>query len=324
MKVSILMVTYNHEKYIAEALDSVLMQQVDFDYEIVIGDDCSTDNTRSILIDYHRKNPDKIRLLLQERNLGLYGKYNFIQTYNACQGQYIAMLEGDDYWISPDKLQKQVDFLDTHPNCSLCFHASKLIFEDGSGRKSVLYVPPEIKPFYTIEDVLGKRDFIHTASAMFRRGLFGEFPEWFLSPAPGDCVLYILCGQYGTIGYIDEGKSVYRIHKGGIWSSKGLIQRLLIQIELLRTINAHLNFRYDKIIKSTISSFYYRIAEEYRHNNSRSKALINLLKCIITSPFNQPVPPHRSFLRMAAWNTPKPVRRIIRLLLGLSRMGNKA
>lgn len=319
MKVSVLIVTYNHEKYITEALDSVLMQQVDFDYEIVIGDDCSTDNTRNILLRYHRKNPEKIRLLLQERNLGFNGKYNFIETLNACQGQYFAMLEGDDYWISPDKLQKQVDFLDTHPNCSLCFHASKIIFEDGSSRKPIVYVPTEIKPFYTIEDVLGKRDFIHTASTMFRRGLFGEFPKWFLSPAPGDWVLYILCGQYGKIGYIDEVKSVYRIHSGGIWSSKGLTQRLLRQIELLRTINAHLNFRYDKIIKSTISFFYYRIAEEYRHNNSRSKAIMYLLRCITTSPFNQPVPPHRSFLRMAAWATPEIVRNPIRLLLRLYR-----
>lgn len=324
MKVSILIVTYNHEKYIVEALDSVLIQQVDFDYEIVIGDDCSTDNTRSILIGYQNKHPGKIKLLLRERNLGFYGKYNFFHTFNACQGQYIAMLEGDDYWTAPDKLQKQVDFLDTHPECSFCFHASKLVFEDGSGRKPILHVPPEIKPFYTIEDVLGKRDFIHTASTMFRRGLFGEFPEWFLSPGPGDCVLYILCGQHGKIGYIDEVKSVYRIHKEGIWSSKGLIQRLLIQIELLRTIDAYLNFHYDKIIKSTISSFYYRIAEEYRHNNSRSKALINLLKCITTSPFNQPVPPHRLFLRMAAWGTPEPVRRTIRSLLGLSPKGDKA
>ena len=106
MKVSIAMVTYNHEKFIAKALDSVLMQRTDFDYEIVIGEDCSSDNTRNIVIEYKRRYPDNIVLFLNEKNLGMYG--NCSQVFQACQGEYIAVLEGDDYWTSPDKLQKQV------------------------------------------------------------------------------------------------------------------------------------------------------------------------------------------------------------------------
>lgn len=108
MKVSVLMITYNHEKFIAQAIDSILMQQVNFDYEIVIGEDCSTDGTRAIVIQYQKEYPDKIRLLLPEENLGMHK--NFVQTFRACQGEYIALLEGDDYWTSPRKLQKQVDF----------------------------------------------------------------------------------------------------------------------------------------------------------------------------------------------------------------------
>lgn len=322
MKLSVLVITYNHERFIRKAIDSILMQKTHFDYEIVVGEDYSTDRTREIVVEFRKRYPDKIRLLLNEKNVG--GRRNFIQILEASRGEYIALLEGDDYWTSPDKLQKQADFLDTHPDCSLCFHASKLKFEDGSGKKPALNVPHEIKPYYTIEDVLGKRDFIHTASVMFRKGLFGQFPEWFLSATQGDLAIYVLCGQYGKIGYIDEVKSVYRVHSKGIWSSKGLIQRLMIQIKLLTTMNAHLDFRYDKVIKSTISSFYYRIAEEYRHNDARSKALMNLFKCIITSPLNQPVPLRRSLLRMAAWATPKLVQRTIRSILELSRSGDKA
>src|SRR6266702_1500393 len=125
MKLSVLMITYNHEKYIAQALDSVLMQEVDSNYEIVIGEDCSTDNTRKIVLDYQRKYPNKIRALLPDKNLGML--WNFVATYEACQGKYVAILEGDDYWSSPVKLQKQVDFLDKNTGCVVCCHAAQVL-----------------------------------------------------------------------------------------------------------------------------------------------------------------------------------------------------
>ena len=130
MKVSVHMITYNHEKFIAQAIESALMQQVDFDYEIVIGEDCSTDRTREIVVAYQQRHPDKIRLLLHEQNVGV--SLNDIRVYRACRGEYVAWLEGDDYWTSPHKLQKQADFLDSHPACSACFHPVTVFFEDGS------------------------------------------------------------------------------------------------------------------------------------------------------------------------------------------------
>ncbi|MDQ3815609.1 MAG: glycosyltransferase family 2 protein, partial [Armatimonadota bacterium] len=129
MKVSIVMVTYNHEKYIAQAVESVLMQETNFDYELIIGEDCSQDKTRAIVMDFQRRFPERIRLLLPEKNLGGSGKTNFLQTLAAAQGQYVALLEGDDYWTSPHKLQKQVDFLDSHPECAICFHKSNMLYE---------------------------------------------------------------------------------------------------------------------------------------------------------------------------------------------------
>src|SRR6266576_3052599 len=118
MKVSALIVTYNQEKFIEQAVRSALMQQVNFPYEIVIGEDCSTDNTRAIVERLASENPGKIRAILRDKNLGMHGNHR--ATYNECRGQYIAMLEGDDYWTDPHKLQKQADFLDTHPECCLC------------------------------------------------------------------------------------------------------------------------------------------------------------------------------------------------------------
>src|SRR4030067_128381 len=112
MKVSVIVITYNHEEFICQSLDSILMQDVNFEYEIVIGEDCSTDKTRDILLDYQKNYPDKIRLILSEKNRGLIA--NFVQTYKSCSGEYIATIDGDDYWTSSQKLQKQVDFLDNN------------------------------------------------------------------------------------------------------------------------------------------------------------------------------------------------------------------
>src|ERR1700676_449892 len=113
MKLSVMMITYNHERYIAQAIESILAQKVNFDYELVIGEDCSTDGTRAVILDFHRRYPSRIVPLLRERNLG--GPRNFLGTLAACRGKYLALLEGDDYWICTDKLQRQVDFLEANP-----------------------------------------------------------------------------------------------------------------------------------------------------------------------------------------------------------------
>ena len=107
-KVSVLMITYNQERYISQAIESVLSQQTDFSYEIVVGEDFSTDNTREVCREYQQRYPDKIRLLERDKNLGMAG--NFLSTFKECNGQYLAVLEGDDYWVNPHKLQSQVDF----------------------------------------------------------------------------------------------------------------------------------------------------------------------------------------------------------------------
>ena len=127
---SVLFITYNHEKYLQKSLDSVLSQQTDFDYEIVVGEDCSTDSTREILRDYKKKYPKKIRLLFRDRNFGR-PTLNVYETAMECRGKYIATLEGDDYWTDEKKLQKAVDFLEINPVYSGCANPSLLIGEDG-------------------------------------------------------------------------------------------------------------------------------------------------------------------------------------------------
>ena len=129
-KVSVFMITYNHEKYIAEALDSILMQKTDFDFDIVIGEDCSTDATRRIVLEYSRKYPDKIKLLLHNVNVGFIS--NMMYVLEACTGKYVAMCEGDDYWTDPFKLQKQVDFLETNKEYVLATHGYRIVKYDSA------------------------------------------------------------------------------------------------------------------------------------------------------------------------------------------------
>ena len=126
--VSVWITAYNHEKYIAEALDGVLNQQTNFDYEIVLGEDGSTDRTREIVLAYQKKYPGKFKLFLPEKNMGMLEITK--PTFEMCTGKYIAFLDGDDYWTDPLKLQKQVDLLEANPDISFCYHNAKGYYQD--------------------------------------------------------------------------------------------------------------------------------------------------------------------------------------------------
>ena len=125
--VSVCVITYNQAEYIGQAIESVLSQDVKFDIEVVIGDDCSTDDTRKILDKIKLENPETIELnYLSTKGAGIPGKENFISTYNKCRGKYIAFIDGDDYWTDPHKLIKQVKFMEEHPEYSMCHHKCKI------------------------------------------------------------------------------------------------------------------------------------------------------------------------------------------------------
>ncbi|MCK4882472.1 MAG: glycosyltransferase [Candidatus Omnitrophica bacterium] len=263
-KVSVKVVTYNHEAYIAKAIESVLMQKVNFDYEIVIGEDCSTDNTRQIVVDYQRRYPQKIRLLLHEKNMG--SRYNNREVHKACRGEYVAILDGDDYWTSPDKLQKQVDFLDSHPGYSACFHNAQRIYENG--RENCLYVRKKIKTPFTLEDLLEGYPF-PTCSSVYRNTRSGEFPPEFDKIPFGDWPLHVLNAESGDLYYIDEVMSVYRVHEGGMWSVGGkhcydlFIKQARWNIIFYEAVNKHLGYKYDKLIKGRIRAQRRNIRHHY-------------------------------------------------------------
>ena len=227
-KVSVFMLTYNHEQYIKQALDSALAQETDFDVEIVIGEDCSTDNTRAIVADYVVRYPGRIRTLFHDANVGM--SRNVVLVLEACTGEYIALLEGDDYWTDPHKLQKQVDFLDAHPDYAISAHNVTVLKSDGqSGTSESLYYSKPPFDTYTIGE-LAKGNVLPTASCVYRNYFTAGpsptgVPSWLNQAKIGDFCLHMLTARFGKVKYFHETMGIYRVHQGGVWS---------IQSELMR------------------------------------------------------------------------------------------
>lgn len=209
-KVSVAMITYNHERFIAQAIESVLTQEADFSIELVVGEDCSTDGTRAIVERYARANPGRIRPLLHATNIG--ASDNFGAVFAACRGEYVALLEGDDYWTSREKLRKQVAILDSHPEASFCHHNVLVVFDDPSEASRPLL--PESSAKTTIEDII-----LHwrmaTGSIVFRKALLPSLPPWHVEIACGDWMIAVLLAAQGPVHYLNEMMGVYRRHGSG-------------------------------------------------------------------------------------------------------------
>jgi glycosyltransferase involved in cell wall biosynthesis len=271
MKLSVVMVTYNHERFITQALSSVLAQRANFDYEIIVAEDCSTDGTRAILMDFVRRYPTKIIPLLRERNLGM--MRNFKDALTACRGEYMALLEGDDYWICEDKLQTQIDFLDAHPDHAVCSTRAEFVDETVGCRAVNPTIPAGS---YSIADLFDT-NFIVTCTVMYRWGLVGPLPDWVLGLKMADWPLHILVGRSGKIRLLDQVTSVYRVHPGGVWSSLSPVDQVLATTQMLLSLDRHLGFKYTNAIRPAVARRYLELANAARFNGSRAQAARHLL-----------------------------------------------
>ncbi len=262
--------TYNHARFIAKALDSILMQKTNFLFEILISEDNSTDGTREIVEAYHKKYPEKIRLLLSEKNI--HTNEVVSRGIHAAKGNYIALLDGDDFWTSEHKLQLQADYLDKNAKCVLCFHNAQVFYEEAT-QSTRNWTSANQKQVSTLDD-LWRGNFIATCSTMFRNGILEKVPKWYHSFFPiTDWPLYILLAEHGTIDYIGEVMGVYRQHSGGLYSPYDEKEKQKITLALYKKINRCLNFRYSKAITTAASVYFYEWAEEYKKRGNIKRAV---------------------------------------------------
>ena len=268
MKVSVLIKAYNHERFIADAVESVLEQRVGCDYEIVIGEDCSTDGTRAVLLSLRDKYPDHVRLLLRDRNLG--NIRNFTDALRACRGEYVALLDGDDYWISPLKLRHQIAFLDAHREFSSCAHHAVVV--DESARSFLgTYHRQGRSHVITLRRML-MSDPVPTSSVMFRRGLFAEFPDWYYTVMMGDWPLHVLNLAHGNMWYESAVLAAHRVHPSGLWSGADPVRRRTARIEIYWRLNEELGLAHDALIRARIARQYVALAEHYAENGDIIRA----------------------------------------------------
>ena len=225
--VSVCCITYNHAAFLAQTIESVLMQETDFAVELVIGEDCSPDATRAIAQDYERRYPGRVRVLAHAHNLGI--MRNLMATMAACTGEFVAFLEGDDYWTDPAKLQRQVDLLRTRPDAGLCFHDAEIVYEVDPPRPPTVFsqhIAPHALPApspaaaplrFTQASLAQVGWIVPSASMMFRASNLPQpLPEWFAGVFSGDYTLQLLSTQRGAAYYLPQPMARYRVHAGSV------------------------------------------------------------------------------------------------------------
>ena len=235
--VSVIMITYGHEKFIRQAVEGVLMQECNFKVELIIANDASPDKTSEIVHEIIKTNPNGSRIKFINRNKNIGGQKNFEDAFEQCKGKYIAHCEGDDYWTDPHKLQKQIDFLESNPDYVLTFHKVKILQPDGNFVDDFITKIPE--NYQTIKTLAQFGNYIHTPSVVYRNIIRVLPYEMMISPI-GDYFLYLILAQHGKLKYFEEEMAVYRFGVG-IHSTQGQIKMAKSNFKLFTLLLSYFN-----------------------------------------------------------------------------------
>lgn len=260
-KVSAYCLVYNHEEYLRDCLDGFVNQKTDFDYEVFVHDDASTDGSKKIIEEYAEKFPNIIKPIYQTENQ--YSKRIAISStyiFPKMTGEYVAICEGDDYWCDNTKLQQQVEFLDNNPEYSACVHNTKILNFLINEEKD-MYKHNEDTDI-VFEDVIKRGGAaFHTSSIMYRSEYLFDRPFFFTKAKGfGDYPLAIYLATSGKIRFINKIMSVYRCGVDGSWTSKhntgkgiiGAINFANSCIDMLNEVNVYTNYKYKEIIDNII------------------------------------------------------------------------
>ncbi|WP_452231457.1 glycosyltransferase family 2 protein [Lacinutrix sp. MEBiC02595] len=270
MMLSVRLQCYNHGLYIEEAMQSIIKQQTNFAFEVVIGDDFSTDNSLDVIKKVIKKNTNsKVTFNLLKREVGdnyyknreLKGRlYNFTNILNNCKGKYIALLDGDDYWTDPLKLQKQVDFLEANPDYGICFHEAKIKWDNSTAAQNIEFNSQFswnnmliTKYDYNMADLLNG-PFMATASVVFRNDNV-TLPTWFSKAASGDITLYPLILGNKKIKFLNQVMCTYRRHGEGVTQQHKGNRIIFNRIEILHYTNVLQKNKFEFETKNAINNY---------------------------------------------------------------------
>jgi glycosyltransferase involved in cell wall biosynthesis len=267
-QVSVFLLTYNQQEFIGQTIESILQQKTTFKYQLIIGEDCSTDNTRAICEKFANEYKDVIKLLPSYKNLGLIS--NFIRTYKECTGKYIAICDGDDYWIDPLKLQKQVGFLETNPKFNLVFTSFKYLFPDGRLLE---------KDYSTLNSITGFQElifenYISSVTAVFRNKQNNEdMPRWLGNCPYGDWPLYLWATKEGAkIKFLKDVTAVYRREIGVSEKMKLVPSKIAYaNYRIINEIDKDENFKiYKEEVAASLRKHQFEIlTTEFKNKNFR-------------------------------------------------------
>ena len=258
MKVSVIIITYGHANFIEKAILGVLMQEYNFELELIISNDCSPDDTDEVINYIINNHPraSSIKYIKHNHNIGAMS--NFLYSLNEAKGKYIALCDGDDYWTDPLKLQTQINFLDANSDFSMCFHSVEITLANKNDNYDY---PIPSSDILHLKDILQKH-YIPTCSLVFRNGLFPKgLPEWMINSISGDIPLEILLASKGKTKYFSKKMSCYRRNEGGISLSQIQIAKMqsgyiYMYSKLASEIRfPHSLYLYKKIIRIQLSIF---------------------------------------------------------------------
>jgi len=282
---SILILCFNHEKFIAQCLDSILSQKTNYVFELHVFDDCSSDNTREILKEYQANFPELVKLSLRRTRVG--AKKNFIRGFNSLTSKYICYIDGDDYWVSKNKIEAQLRFLEEHEECVAT--ASNTALVDTTGKQTGLLIERPYKERHGIIDLIDGSTYFHSSSILYRNIFKHGLPKSQSHPLAGDWFLSMLFAEHGQIHYINEVMSAYRINPKGIWNSLSELERQIHNIDGMAA--------YDRLFKHKYQQHFTRIwwaCDDILRNKKRIKTISYLKLFFLKNSIHIPKNPSYS------------------------------
>jgi len=275
--ISVLMIAYNQEAYIGEAIDSVLSQVTSCAWELVIGEDGSTDGTLAVAQAKSERNPQRIRILHREKNLGF--TRNFLDVLSHCRGRYIAILEADDFWVDDGKLEFQFRYMEAHPEVSLCAGAVRIIEMQADGTCLELDPGPSRQGVFTTADLLETNP-VHTPTAFLRAERIRKLPSGFYELGLLDWPTWIQLSLAGPVALTSQVLAAYRRHAGGVWSLRPEQFRLRATLELFALLPAIVPERFHPDLQRTQHLLRYNLGIALIRGGSWSEGWACLWPCL--------------------------------------------